>query len=155
MDVPSGSAPVGHGCPHEHVCSQDFEGLSEDDNREKHINENFTGLSRDFGDFVYVFFSHKERPPKDNKILPPTQYRENPTNLSMFMCLLALMDVTLMSHDPGMSAGNMLSLPKISSSGLFVWFRTLLFRSVLARGGSPAILAHVLMTSRALKFLDP
>ena len=56
----------------------------------KHINRIFLGLSRDFwGDFVYVFFS----PPQGmtwkkhiNKCLAPTQSRDNPANLFMFMC---------------------------------------------------------------------
>ena len=51
----------------------------------------FTGLSGDFGgDFVYVFFSPspiRNDPKKHiNKILAPTQSRDNPANLFMFMC---------------------------------------------------------------------
>ena len=57
--------------------------------RKKHINTIFTGMCRDFGgDFVYVFFSPKRNdPPKHaNKYLTPSQSRDSPRNLFMFMC---------------------------------------------------------------------
>ena len=54
--------------------------------KKKHLNTTFTGLSRNFvGGFrLCVFFS----PPKKNinNLLAPTQSRENPANLFLFMC---------------------------------------------------------------------
>ena len=57
-------------------------------------NKLFTGLSRDFwGNFVYVFFSPIRNDPKKkkhiNKFLAPTQSRDNPANLFMFMCVFS------------------------------------------------------------------
>ena len=54
----------------------------------KHVNKFFTWLSRDFRvDFVYMFFSPIRNDQKQkkhiNKILAPTQSRDNPANLFM------------------------------------------------------------------------
>ena len=58
-----------------------------------HKHKNFTGLSQDFwgGILFYVFFSPIRNDPKKhiNKILPPTQSRDNPANLFMFMCVFS------------------------------------------------------------------
>ena len=56
--------------------------------KKKHLNTNFTGLSWDFwGEFCLCVFPHKEWPEKKhiNKFLAPTQSRDNPTNLFMFI----------------------------------------------------------------------
>ena len=67
---------------------------SEKNTQEKTRNKIFTGLSRDLGEnFVYVLFSPKRNDPikkQINKCLAPTQSRDNPANLFMFMCFLAL-----------------------------------------------------------------
>ena len=54
----------------------------------KHKNKMFTGLSQDFLDLVYVFFSPVRNDPEKciKTFLPPTQSRDNPAHLFMFMC---------------------------------------------------------------------
>ena len=56
--------------------------------KKTHINKHLTGLSRDFlgGDFVYVFPPPKGMTRKAHKeFWPPTQSRDNPANLFMFL----------------------------------------------------------------------
>ena len=67
-------------------------GANKNKRRIKHRNTIFTGLSQDFcfGFCLCVFLHHVEWPKKNiNKFLPPTQSRDNPANLFMFICVLS------------------------------------------------------------------